>query len=135
MRCRTYLTEVLGLPADEALESVLKVQHGLLPSRDRVFPDVLELAHDFGAWHAAMIDAKDQGHISDWPSFVPRLRDLPPGPFPIDDPNQVCTLNMGYHVEGDIYSDWELDRRSRDRCRPRTSPRSAHDSRPRVSPG
>lgn len=105
---RTYVTEVLGLPDDDALESVIRVQLGLLPSRDRQFPEVLELPCDFGAWHAAMIAAKDEGHIGDWPLFTPHLRDMPSGLFPIDDPNQVCTLNMGYHVEGDIYSDWEL---------------------------
>jgi radical SAM superfamily enzyme YgiQ (UPF0313 family) len=104
----TYLTEVLGLPDDDALESVMQVQLGLLPSRNREFPEVLELPCDFGAWHAAMIAAKDDGHIGDWPAFTPHLRDMPSGRFPIDDPNQVCTLNMGYHVEGDIYSDWEL---------------------------
>ncbi|MEJ7583616.1 MAG: radical SAM protein [Acidimicrobiales bacterium] len=93
---RTYLVEVLGLPGDGALESVLEVQHALLPTRNRPFPDVLELSHDFGAWHAAMIEAKDQGRLSDWPSIVPRLRDMPPGQFPVDDPMQVCTLNMGY---------------------------------------
>lgn len=105
---RTYLIEVLGLPDDDALESVMQVQLGLLPSRSRQFPETLELPCDFGAWHAAMIAAKDEGHIGDWPSFTPRLRDMPSGRFPIDDPNQVCTMNMGYHVEGDIYSDWEL---------------------------
>jgi radical SAM superfamily enzyme YgiQ (UPF0313 family) len=105
---RTYLTEEIGLPDDDALESVIQVQLGLLPSRNRQFPEVLELPCDFGAWHAAMIAAKDDGHTGDWPAFTPRLRDMPPGHFPIDDPNQVCILNMGYHVEGDIYSDWEL---------------------------
>jgi hypothetical protein len=55
-----------------------------------------------------MIEAKDEGHLADWPDVVPRLGDMPPAHFPIDDPNQVCVMNIGYHVEGDIYSDWEL---------------------------
>ncbi len=105
---RTYLVEVLGLADDSALETVLRVQHGLLPARDRSFPDVLELPHDFGAWHQAMMDRKDGGDRANWPSLTPTLREFGPTHFPIDDPNQVCTLNMGYHVEGDIYSDWEL---------------------------
>jgi hypothetical protein len=105
---RTYLTEDLGLAADPALETVLAVQHGLLPARGRCFPQVLEPAHDFGAWHAAVIDAKDAGNVTDWPALVPRLREFSPAAFVIDDPKQVCTLNIGSSVDGDAYSDWEL---------------------------
>ena len=105
---RSYVTEELALTPDTALETVLAVQHGLLPGRDRCFPQVLELAHDFGAWHAAIVDAKDEGHLTDWPTLVPRLRDFSPCEFVIDDPKQVCTLNMGSPVHGDPYGDWEL---------------------------
>jgi hypothetical protein len=103
-----YVVEVLGMEDDAALRTALDVQLALLPSRNRRFPQVLELAHDFGAWHARMIEAKDEGHLFDWPDVVPRLREFPPAAFPVDDPNEVCVHNVGYHVEGDIYSDWEL---------------------------
>jgi radical SAM superfamily enzyme YgiQ (UPF0313 family) len=105
---RTYLLDEVGMTDDSALQTAVDVQLALLPSRNRAFPDVLELSHDFGAWHAQMIEAKDEGHLADWPDVVPRLGDMPPAHFPIDDPNQVCVMNIGYHVEGDIYSDWEL---------------------------
>jgi hypothetical protein len=98
----------IGVADDAPFRDVLDVQFALLPTRNRAFPMVLELSHDFAAWHAQMLAAKDDGHLLDWPDVVPRLRDLPPACFPVDDPNEVCERNIGYHVEGDIFSDWEL---------------------------
>jgi hypothetical protein len=103
-----YLTSVLGVADDSALRTVLTVQHALLPARDRRFPVALELAHDYAAWHAAMEDAKDGAHRDDWPDVVPRLRDLPPATFVVEDPNQVCDRGMGYHIIDNLDADWEL---------------------------
>jgi hypothetical protein len=105
---RAYLTDEIGLEADSALETVLTVQHALIPAPGREFPLELHLAHDFGAWHAAIVRTKDDGNRADWPALVPRLGDLPPASFAVDDPHQVCTLNIGSTVDGDAYSDWEL---------------------------
>ena len=103
-----FLVDELGMADDAVLRTALDVQHALLPSRNRRFPQVLELAHDFGRWHTEMLAAKDDGHWFDWVDVVPTLGELPPAVFPIDDPNEVCVHNIGYHVEGDIFSDWEL---------------------------
>ena len=105
---RTYLTEELAMRDDDALETVLTVQHALIPAPGRTFPLELDLAHDLGAWHAAIIRAKDDGNRADWPVLVPRLHDFPPASFAVDDPHEVCTLNIGSTVDGDAYSDWEL---------------------------
>jgi hypothetical protein len=103
-----YLVDEIGLPDDDALETVLSVQHALIPTPGREFPQVLDLAHDYGAWYACVVREKDAGHRADWPVRVPRLRDLPAASFTVDDPHQVCTLNIGSSVDGDAYSDWEL---------------------------
>jgi hypothetical protein len=103
-----YLTTVLGVADDSGLATVLAVQHALLPARDRRFPVVLELAHDYAAWHDAMEDAKDGGHRHDWPEVVPHLRDLPPATFTVEDPKQVCDRGMGYHITDNLDADWEL---------------------------
>jgi hypothetical protein len=84
------------------------VQHALIPAPGRQFPQVLDLAHDYGAWYASVVRTKDDGQRADWPELVPRLRDLPPAAFTVDDPHEVCTLNIGSTVDGDAYSDWEL---------------------------
>ena len=60
---RTYVLRVLGMPADDALDTVLRVQHALLPARGRTFPLSLDLPHDYGAWHRAMVDVKDAGGL------------------------------------------------------------------------
>ena len=104
---RRYVTNELGLPDDDALETVLQVQHTLLPSRGRQFPVSLELAHDYAAWHRAMVDVKDVGHI-DWEAPVPRLGDLPPGVFTVDDPHDVCGRALGIEIDENLHGSWEL---------------------------
>ena len=59
---RAYLTDEIGLQADSALETVLTVQHALIPAPCREFPLELHLAHDFAAWHAAIVRTKDDGN-------------------------------------------------------------------------
>ena len=56
---RDYLVEQIGLADDDALDTVMAVQHALLPARDRSFPIELRLAHDYGAWFAALGDLRD----------------------------------------------------------------------------
>jgi hypothetical protein len=105
----TYLVGRLGLSDDSALETVLAVQHALLPAVDRTFPVCLELAHDFASWHGAMIDAKVRGLTDSWPGLVPRLGELGPGAFEVVDPAEVCAHGLGFGLDFvDVYENWEL---------------------------
>lgn len=105
---RLFVTEVLGMPDDDALDTVLRAQLAMLPSPDRVFPEVLELAHDYVEWHRAMLEAK-AAVGPDWPQHIPRLRDLPPGTLRVDDPHQVSSQGLGYSVEQGWLDSWDLD--------------------------
>lgn len=105
---RRYLVGPVGLAADSALEAVLAVQHALLPSAGRAFPATVELAHDLPAWHAAIMAAKDQGHLHDWPDHVAPLRSFGPASFTVDDPRDVCGISLGFGSAIDAYMDWEL---------------------------
>ena len=106
---REFVVSSLKLPDDAALDTVLKVQHALLPARGRHFPIELQLAHDYGAWHAAIVKAKDNGDHHDWPRHVPRLNEFGPASFLIEDPNDVCRQGVGYQIEEAFHGDWELD--------------------------
>jgi len=105
---REYLTRELGIAEDAALDTALRVQHALLPARDRVFPARLSLPHDFGAWHRAVLAAKRSGAAKDWPHRVPRLREFGPATFEVDDPQSVTTLGLGMTFDYDLEGDWEL---------------------------
>jgi hypothetical protein len=105
---RGYLTGELGLVDDVALDTVLRVQHALLPAADRTFPLTLELLHDFASWSNAIVDAKDQG-IAEWTDQVPRLRELGPATFTVDDPNEVCRRGIGFRLDENGAAAWELD--------------------------
>jgi hypothetical protein len=95
---RTYLVEVIGLPDDDVLDTVIAVQHALLPAAGRSFPDVLELPHDYASWHNRVLEARETGHRLDWESTVPRLRDFGPSQFVVDDPEDVCHYSVGQHM-------------------------------------
>jgi hypothetical protein len=105
---RRFLVGSLGMEADSALETVLTVQHALLPTTGRMFPATEQLAHDLAAWHGAIMAAKDQGHLHDWPDHVPRLRTFGPAAFTVDDPRDVCGISLGFGSAIDAYMDWEL---------------------------
>ncbi len=105
---RDYLVNDLGVQDDPALDTVLRVQLALLPSRDRTFPDTVELAHDYPAWHTAMLEAKRAGWEQDWTPGVPPLSSLGPTTFAIDDPQQLSTAGMGIPIEVDTDMDWEF---------------------------
>jgi len=105
---RRHLVDVLGVADDDALATVFAVQHALLPARHRQFPQTLSLPHDYTAWHAAMMTAKDDGRLEDWTDVVPPLRQYPAATFTVDDPYDVCLLGIGHTVESDIWGVWEL---------------------------
>jgi hypothetical protein len=104
---REYLTSELRIADDSALDTVLRVQHALLPSPRRSFPVSLELPHDYPGWHRAMVDVKDSGD-ADWVHRVPRLRDFPPALLTVDDPNDVCGRGLGFEIDENAHASWEL---------------------------
>jgi hypothetical protein len=106
---REVVTTRLGVPDDDALSTALQVQKALLPSRGRQFPDKHELKHDYVAWHEAMLDAKYDGHLDDWPTVIPPLRSFPPGVLSVEDPRNVCLYGTGFHIEGNPWDAWELE--------------------------
>jgi hypothetical protein len=105
---RRYLSEVVGLDQDDAMTTVLTVQHALLPARDRQMPQTLKLAHDYASWHQAMVNATEAGHHDDWPWVVPKLRDFGPAWFSVDDPDHLCALGIGAGIDGDLFGNYEL---------------------------
>jgi radical SAM superfamily enzyme YgiQ (UPF0313 family) len=104
---RGYLTIGLRMADDSALDTVLRVQHALLPTRNRSFPLSLELQHDYVGWHRAMLDVKDAGH-ADWEHRVPPVRDFPPAVFTVDDPNDICGRGLGCEIDDNAHASWEL---------------------------
>jgi hypothetical protein len=105
---RRYLVGTLGLANGSALDAVLVAQHALLPTGGRTFPATVELDHDVAAWHRSIMDAKDRGHLHDWPDHVDRLASFGPAPFTVDDPRDVCGVGLGFGTAIDAYMDWEL---------------------------
>ena len=97
-----------GSPTTRRSTPCCDVQHALLPARDREFPVTLELAHDFAAWHDAMMAAKHTGAKQTWEAEVPPLRSFGPTTFEVDDPQSISTLGLGMSVTYDPDSDWEL---------------------------
>jgi hypothetical protein len=105
---RRYLTSESGVADDTALDTVLQVQHALLPAADRAFPMTLELAHDFARWSHAIVESKDAG-VAEWTGVVPRLVELGPATFTVDDPNEVCSRGIGFKLDDNTHAAWELD--------------------------
>ena len=105
---RDYLVTEIGIPESSALDCVLAVQHALLPSPDRSFPYLVNLQHDYAAWHEEMRDAKQNGSAQDWATAVPRLGTFGPGVFEVDDPQSICVFGFGMSLVFDGESDWEL---------------------------
>jgi radical SAM superfamily enzyme YgiQ (UPF0313 family) len=92
---RRFLVERLGVRDQEALRTVLAVQAAHLPAPDRTFPFRLALSHDFAAWYRAIHDAREEGHRDDWETVVRPLRDHPPAELVIDDPHDICRVDVG----------------------------------------
>ena len=107
---RRYLVEVVGLEDDDRLETVLRVQLALLPARDRELPEVVELPHDWAAFHAQVRELREAGRHADWHEAVTPLGDLPPARFPVADPLESCQRNLGRsYVLLAEDSAWDLD--------------------------
>jgi len=104
-----YLVEIVGLPDDDALATVLTVQHTMLPDRRRPFPYTVDLPCDFVAWFEAMIEAKHAGHLEDWPGQIPPLREFGPGTLSVEDKREVCSYEMGRNAESNPWDAWDLD--------------------------
>jgi hypothetical protein len=104
---REYLTTELSIADDSALDTVLRVQHALLPARRRSFPLSLDLPHDYVGWHRAMLDVKDSGH-ADWEHHIPRLRDFPRARLTVDDPKDICGRALGCEIDESAHASWEL---------------------------
>jgi radical SAM superfamily enzyme YgiQ (UPF0313 family) len=104
---RDYLVNEMDVSDDDALDTVLRVQHALLPARDRKFPLTLELPHDYAAWHRSMVDTRDAGDY-DWETRVPPLRSFPAGTFTVEDPFDVCGRALGAAIDENLHASWEL---------------------------
>jgi len=105
---RDALPAIVGVACDSALDTVLRVQHALLPARDRVFPYSIELAHDYAAWHRAMLALKLGGSAQDWTAKAPRLSTYAPASFEVTDPQTVSRSGMGEPLLSSNEADWEL---------------------------
>jgi hypothetical protein len=106
---RRYLVEVLHLPDDSALDTVIAVQHALLPARDRVFPSTVELAHDYAAWQARVLELRDEGYRHDWHEHIEPLSSMPAATFTVDDPFDVCTTALGGSLRSlMVENSWDL---------------------------
>ncbi len=106
---RQYLVDVLGMVDGSVLDTVLAVQHAVLPAPGREFPVTITVGHDFAAWHDLVLEQKLAGAGSDWDQRVPRLGSFGPADLTVEDPRGVCALNMGVGSALDAYLDWELD--------------------------
>jgi hypothetical protein len=91
-----------------ALATAATVQHAVLPALDRDYPEVVELDHDYAAWFGLVVDAKEAGHLADWPDHVPPLTSFGPGVLHVDDPNRSARDNLGCSVDhGPLLATWE----------------------------
>lgn len=107
---RRFLVSEAGVPDDSALDAMIRTQLALLPSRDRKFPEVVELPHDVVAWNRQILAVKSERHLEDWESFVPRLIEFGPGTLTVDDPDSICDTSMGINYELNVVGvNWELD--------------------------
>ncbi len=107
---RRYLVNNLGMPDNSGLRTTLAVQHAHLPAPGRQFPDVVKLEHDYMAWQDALLTSREEGHRDDWQNHIPRLSEFGPATLTIDDPDEVCRRDIGYHknvLDMNLRS-WEL---------------------------
>jgi radical SAM superfamily enzyme YgiQ (UPF0313 family) len=106
---RRWLVDVEGIADDDALETVLIVQHKLLPARDRTFPVEVPLPHDYVAWRKKLLEVRDDDHAA-WPARLPALRTLGPGSIRIDDPHRICSTALDGALTAIVHeSSWDFD--------------------------
>lgn len=102
-----FIVSELGVADDTALQTALDLQHALMPATGRTFPQTIQLAHDYGAWHKAMITAKDDDPYT-WTDVIPALREFGPAEFVVTDPDDVCTVGIGHDLDSYLQGSWEL---------------------------
>ncbi|MEZ5137977.1 MAG: radical SAM protein [Acidimicrobiales bacterium] len=91
-----------------AIEVAAEVQLAHLPAFDRHLPERLVLDHDYAAWFAEVVAAKEAGHHRDWPERVPRLATFGPGELLVDDPHGRAASHLGCSVDhGSLLASWE----------------------------
>jgi hypothetical protein len=106
---RRWLVSVEGIVDDDALDTVLAVQLALLPSRDRTFPQVIALAHDYVAWRRMLLVERDGNHL-DWQGRLSPLRSFPPGSLTVDDPHDICSTALDGSLTAIVHeSSWDFE--------------------------
>ncbi|MGI9603811.1 MAG: B12-binding domain-containing radical SAM protein [Acidimicrobiales bacterium] len=106
-----FAVEQWGLPDDSALQTVIAVQHAVLPATGREFPIELELAHDYVAWNDAVVAARNDGHHFDWEKQpLRRLSEFGPARFVVEDADDACTSAIGQNIDRFIHdhANWDL---------------------------
>ena len=88
---------------------LLSVQHAMLPAYDRSAEQVLELAHDYGAWFRELVTIKEGDDRADWVDHVAPLRSFGPASFAVADP-LTLTNAIGCEIEDHGFGvNWEYD--------------------------
>jgi hypothetical protein len=90
-----YAVTRLGVAEGSALDTAVAVQLAHLPAPDRTMPQTIEMAHDYHAWHDAMLQIRSAEHRDDWELTAPRLAGFPHGEMKISDPNDICGTMVG----------------------------------------
>ena len=106
-----FLINELGVADDSPLRTVLAVQLAHLPSPERKFPQHLELEHDYAAWQQELLQVREAGHRSDWEKHLRPLAEFAPASLVINDPNEVCRIDLGKPMGAIAYAmrSWEMD--------------------------
>ena len=104
-----FCVEHLSMGSGSELDCALKVQHALLPTPRRVFPEIVDLPHDFSAWHEAVLSLKLGGHPTDWEKHVPQLCTFGPATLEVRDPTNVSNRAMAKESAIATYVGWELE--------------------------
>lgn len=69
----------------------------------RVLPETVPLAHDFVAWW------RDHGAGTSRPAVLRRLDSYPPGALTVDDPDDLCRIDLSRQLQYDYqFVRWEL---------------------------
>jgi radical SAM superfamily enzyme YgiQ (UPF0313 family) len=106
---RRWLVDVEGIADDGALDTVLLVQHNLLPARERTFPIEVALSHDYVSWRQQLLEVRDIDHAG-WPGRLPPLRTFGPGSISIDDPHRICSTALDGALTAIVHeSSWDFD--------------------------
>ncbi|MGK4004040.1 radical SAM protein [Sorangium sp. So ce1036] len=98
-----YIEEQYGIGRSSALATALRVQEAVLREPGRVFPETVQLAHDFVAWW------RDHGAGTSRPAAATTLDGYPPAALVVDDPDGLCRLDLSRQRQYDHhFVRWEL---------------------------